>query len=183
MIRKTTLKTIIRENISQCLIVLCCLSCGKKIETTTDEESVVTRPAASSSELNLTVSTLSNNSGEDEILTQYSGWAKIPPYLTIVASKANIVYSSLIIENLENSFQSSSQFVCQYLSLKNGNQFDHQFIGCKEDIDYDGKLDDLNYRPGDEIAINENQIVKIKVKSSDNNDNLEVKSHIEVNWR
>ena len=176
------------------LVLASFLGCGKEIETSNDDNSVVLRPAADSSKINLRIKTIDQNAGSSEYRTQMSGWAKVPAKPLIYHSFAKIIYSKL-------SFNYPAQFdgektillTCDYISSRktqselnknpSSEEYNHHFIGCKEDVDLDGVPDELNYIPGDEIAIDKNQLIIFNVHTSDHSDQVEIESDIEVNWR
>jgi len=176
-------------SIASCGMMLL-LSCGKEIETTNDDDTVVRRPAADASKINLKIKTESDNTGSTEYVSEMSGWARIPSKPFIHQSIASIIYSKLSFQ-IPNGKEVTNglMLVCDYISSKKSEFFEkediynHQFIGCKEDVDQDGIPDELNYIPGDEVPIDKNQLIIFSVHSSDKSDQLEVESDIEVNWR
>lgn len=177
---KTFIKKVSSATCSMALII----SCGKEIETTNDNDSDVNRRAATASTVSLTVKTQGDNLGKDEKIIEQSGWAKIPPRPEILNSVSDLVYSkiSFNINKVQGFIQQGTGLVCHYISMKTENGFDHKFTGCEEDIDNDGIPDELNYIPGDEIAILKDKVIKLEIHSSNQEEQTEVTSDIEVDW-
>lgn len=170
------------------------LSCGKDIKTTDEDKSMpsVTRAPADASIITLRISTDNENKGIILYKSPTSGWAKVPAKPFIQKSIAQIVYSKLSFEMPgQGNFSPATKLICDYISFQkkqphHENKTDgykHQFVGCKEDIDLDGVDEELNYIPGDEIPLDENEIIKFEVHSSDSDDQIEIESDIEVKWR
>lgn len=172
-----------------CVTILVC-ACGKEIKSSKEENDVVLKAQAQASTIELTVKTQNNGQGSQQVTTEASGWAKIPEPPMIIHSLSNLIYSTITFQTkaTESSIQ-TMQLTCDYLSIKNHafkqsrQSYEHQFIGCKEDIDGDGIKDDINYLPGDEIALEINQVIQLEVHSSDTTDQLSIRSEIEVDWR
>ena len=177
-------KLIKRLAITACGLAVC-NSCGRQIETTNLEDRVISRPAATATpKIIFKIETINSNTGSQELTTVRSGWAEIPENPVIIRSISQLIYSTISFKYTHKV----GEFICNYVSAKKEDYkvgedpYQHKFLGCKEDVDLDGILDDLNYLPGDEIAVRDNEKIQFKIHSSDQSDNVIIESNIVVDW-
>lgn len=159
------------------------LSCGKRIENSKEQVEVVERPSIVASFVELKIDAKELNTSKTYYQVKKDGWAKIPSAPKVINSLSKLIYTKLTFENSYNSNSDSTGLVCHYISIKSeDNTYQHKFTGCKEDIDADGEYNELNYLPGDELAVLENEKIFLETHSSNQSDQLIIKSRIEIDW-
>jgi hypothetical protein len=182
----------LRKIVATSCWVLILSACGRNIESSSEPQPVVLTPAAESNLIRLKVKTENSNTAKAQYITKSSGWARVPSKPFIFNSSAKVIYTKLTFTfESTGDFSESVVLTCDYISSRKADtyidreekSYNHQFIGCNEDVDLDGIPDKLNYIPGDEFPIDKNLLITLDVHSSDQSDQIELESDIEVDWR
>lgn len=176
------------------MTALAVLSCGKKVQNTDPNAGkfVSRSPALSGSSLRLNSRFNSSGVVENDLYQfKAEAWITIPEYV-IVESGAPENFVVRVYFNTKNevSLAGSKELFCDYRNTKQyssqGKMFIdnyyHQFLGCFEDIDADGVVEELNYSPGVQIAQDENHYVRLEYISGETDSETTVSVDVDLEW-
>ncbi len=170
--------------------------CGKPVkdsESTNDEGStVVNRPGATVSmlELSLAMNPQRDSIASSSNLVAGDAWARIPESVFVSEGSPLVISSKVYLNTKETSKRSSPELFCSYTSIRqvtgtdqpSPDGYNHYFKGCYQDVDNDGQVDELNYIPGDEIAVDKGNYIVLSVQSDNSVNSLVILSEIELRW-
>lgn len=166
-------------------------SCGKAIKNS-QEPSDDTRdlPGLNASEISLELSYNPKAESFQEVRYEVlsSGWARIPKKITIKNGRPLVISAKINFNKVLIHSEYNSAFFCSYSSVRlasgadeeNPDGYTHYFKGCFEDVDNDGVLDELNYLPGDQVAVDANKYISLYITSDKSVDSLSVSSEIDL---
>ncbi len=120
-----------------------------------------------------------------------SGWAIIPESPIIKESTSDYVLTELFINAEDNlgtvDLYDYQAVICEYFSLKNQltdssshPNYTHTFNGCY--YYHDGIREELNYLPGQEVAIDEGRYIVLAAHTSNSDQTTLLHLDIEVDW-
>jgi len=173
------------------ILFLVFISCGKAIKNSQESDSDTRElPGLGTSEITLEVSYNPKAESFKEVMYPVSSraWARIPQKMKIIDGRP-LVISAKINFNKELIYNEyNSAFFCSYSAVRlssgpdedNPDGYSHYFKGCFEDVDNDGVLDELNYLPGDQVAVDVDKYITLYITSDKSVNNLSVSSEIDL---
>ncbi len=145
-------------------------SCGKEVKNSGTSLTV--------QRAELTASTISLNVSSDAssalVRVPQDAWVRIPE--TLKSQNLEASYFGKLYFN--TNIQSEYGMYCVYKPTSNAFQFE----GCYEDVDQDGIPDLISYFPGEEVAIDENNFIKLEIISEETLSHPNIRADIEVDW-
>lgn len=175
-------------------------SCGKKVENSSDsgdeslnESEVIILPGDSGvKKFTVSYSKSLPESSFSNLTMKGSAWARVPDAPRIISGDATVVVTRIRFNVAENSSNFFDDVVyCDYRSFRRtfsdpdvdpNDNYSHNFKGCYEDVDGDGRGDELNFIPGDEIGIQKGRNVEVRVTPSSESESLVLESEIEIEY-
>ena len=167
-------------------------SCGKEILSSqnTNNDRINSTDQLQASTISLELNLDYNEKTSFSYLSN-SGWATIPTSPIITSSSSDYVLTQIFF-NTNNEYGSvdiydSSSVICEYFSLKNqitNSEIDpgytHSFNGCYYYLD--GMRKELNYKPEQEIAVDQMKYLLITAHSSNPDELTQLTVDIEIDW-
>jgi len=188
-------KNKLKQSSASILMSMACLfivGCGKEIKSSQKtEDEVVVRPPLSDSTVTLKLDKMNSDKKEYGQLYQlnYSGWATIPAHPIIIEGNSSTVKTSILFNSNEEKLSTDIESIrCDYLSIKelatnledNKMSYRHYFKGCFSNV-Y-GNEEEVNYIPGQEVALNSGRFILFKSSFSKSKDPVSIFSSIDIQW-
>lgn len=167
-------------------------SCGKKVENSSDGSGRVILPGESGTKfIDVNVDAQASRIGSAQFEAPRNAWVRVPAAPKVLEGDALIVSTRIYFNSTKKSNSQYQEFYCDYTSIKMINNptakdinknYNHYFKGCFEDVDQDGEIDELNFIPGDEVALEKDKNLQIEVEVDDNANTLSIRSEIEIDY-
>ncbi len=161
------------------------LSCGKQIEGKGKSSgNVVITPELNPNVL-LSMDLRGNASGQYSSFLFERNARIMIPQAVYVKTQGPVHYNVNLVFNTSQSPESRdaiSEFYCQYKNTKFSKAYEQEFLGCFQDIDNDGIVENLGYKVGQKVFQDKWNYVRTELTSGYSEQPSEIITDLEIEW-